>query len=446
MSHIQKEMLELLYITIMNKLYEIKNGKLIYLGYDLTKYAEKYHTPLKICFLDVITKRVNELKEAFKIAKENLNYKRAFVYLNANKANYGYKEIETAFQSADGLETSSCYDLKLTKSIMKDSKKYLVCNGYKLQDYVDEIIDAYKSNMNIIDVIDSVSEYEMLKKANLPLNVGLRIHIESQYSLGENDRFGLNDDEFNYILNDLKNTKLQLKMIHYHQRGFDYEEAPFKTNFVKVFEKYYVRAAKKYSTVDSFNMGGGTPLPIDGDFDYPKWATFVLSMLKEIAEKNGLVEPYLFSENGKYSQKDATVTIYKVVGKKNTNKYPWLIVDGSLLIAMPEHYALGEPIEVLPINDLDKKMNKFCLAGITCDCDDVLFDHHLGYVELPESDNLYIGLLGTGSYQNSMNGKGGVHHCLLPEEKDLVIYNKDGKEIVEVRKELQTIDDIMKII
>ena len=81
---------------------------------------------------------------------------------------------------------------------MKDSKKYLVCNGYKLQDYVDEIIDAYKSNMNIIDVIDSVSEYEMLKKANLPLNVGLRIHIESQYSLGENDRFGLNDDEFNY--------------------------------------------------------------------------------------------------------------------------------------------------------------------------------------------------------------------------------------------------------
>ena len=147
------------------------------------------------------------------------------------------------------------------------------------------------------------------------------------------------------------------------------------------------------------------------------------------------------SENGKYSQKDATVNIYKVVGIKNTDNYPWNIVDGSLLIAMPEMYALGEPIEVRPINDLDKEMVKSYLAGITCDCDDVYFEKDKGYINLPKSDELYIGLMGTGSYQNSMNGKGGVHHCLLPEEKDLVI--NDGK--ITVRSELQTIEDIYKI-
>ena len=49
--------------------------------------------------------------------------------------------------------------------------------------------------------------------------------------------------------------------------------------------------------------------------------------------------------------------------------------------------------------------------------------------------------MGTGSYQNSMNGKGGVHHCLLPEEKDLVI--NDGE--VTIRSELQSIEDIYKI-
>ena len=41
-----------------------------------------------------------------------------------------------------------------------------------------------------------------------------------------------------------------------------------------------------------------------------------------------------------------------------------------------------------------------------------------------------------------MNGKGGVHHCMLPEEKDVIIYNKNGTELVKVRKELQTIEDI----
>ena len=99
----------------------------------------------------------------------------------------------------------------------------------------------------------------------------------------------------------------------------------------------------------------------------------------------------------------------------------------------------------MPISNLGKPMIKTRLGGITCDCDDVFFDHKKGYIELPNSDNLYIGLIGTGSYQNSMNGKGGVHHCLLPEEKDLVVYTENEERVV-VRKELQTVEDILKII
>ena len=431
----------------MNKLIDIKNGDLIYLGYNLKDYAIKHGTPLKICFLDVIKLRVETLKNSFSKAIKELNYNGKFVYLNANKANYGMKEIMTSFNSGDGLETSSHYDLILTKRIMKNSDKYLVCNGYKLDDYLNEVEDAYSNGLNIIDVIDSISEYESLKKRNINLNVGLRIHIPSAYSIEEeNDRFGLIDKDFEYILNDIKNTKLNLKMIHFHQRGFDYEDDKFEENFIKVFEKYYVKASKMYDSIDSFNMGGGTPLPLDGAFDYDAWAKKVISLLQKIAHKYGVKEPNLFSENGKYSQKDATVTIYKVVGQKNTNKYPWLILDGSLLIAMPEHYALGEPIEVKALNNLDKEPSKVCLAGITCDCDDVLFDHKLGYMLMPNGDNQFVGLLGTGSYQNSMNGKGGVHHCLLPEEKDLIIYTENGKLKEEIRKNLQSIEDIIKSI
>ena len=87
---------------------------------------------------------------------------------------------------------------------------------------------------------------------------------------------------------------------------------------------------------------------------------------------------------------------------------------------------------IKPINNLDKPMAKARLAGITCDCDDVYFNKETGYFLIPECDDDLIGLLGTGSYQNSMNGKGGVHHCMLPEEKDVIIFDKNGKEIVKV--------------
>lgn len=432
----------------MKKLREFKNGELFYNGYSLTSLAKKYGTPLKITFLDVIKEHIISLKQSFDKAIKELNYPAKFVYLNANKANYGGKEVLEAYKHADGLETSSYYDLLFTRAIYEDhndKKKVIYCNGYKLQDYVDEIIDCFDNGFDITDIIDSVSEYEMLKASKKAIKVGLRVHLAALYAEeGEpikNDRFGLTKEDYDYIIEDIKNTNLILTTIHFHQRGFDYEEEKFKINFEKAFYEYYVNAAKKYQSVVNFDMGGGTPLPTDGEFDYDAWAVEVIKILQEASSKNGVTMPNLLSENGKYSQKDSTVNVYKVVGKKNTDEITWNIVDSSLLIALPEMYALGEPIDVMPINNLDKKMVKSYLAGITCDCDDVYFEKDKGCIMLPDVDDLYIGCIGTGSYQNSMNGKGGVHHCLLPEEIDLVI--SEGKE--EIRANLQSIDEIMKL-
>ena len=431
----------------MKRLKEIKDNQLYYNGYSLKDLAIKYGTPLKITFLDVIKDHVLSLKNAFDKAIKELNYPASFIYLNANKANYGALEVLETFKWGDGLETSSYYDLLYTYEFFKKYKdynhKYLVCNGYKQNDYLDKIINIKKEGIKIIDIIDSIEEYEYLKSKKVDLEIGVRIHIPSAYKEENdtitNDRFGLIEEDINYILNDVKNTNLILSTIHFHQRGFDYEEDKFRLNFEKVF-KYYVKAAKLYNTVVNFDMGGGTPLPLEEGFDYDKWAKDVLKLITNLCNKYQVKCPSLLSENGKYSQKDATINVYKVVGIKKTDKYPWNIIDGSLLIALPEMYALGEPIEVRPINDLDHKMVKSYLAGITCDCDDVYYEKDKGYIDLPQSDNLYIGLLGTGSYQNSMNGKGGVHHCLLPEEIDLVI---DGKNEV-IREKLQSIDDILK--
>ena len=437
----------------MTKLLEEKEGQLYYAGYNLYNLAKKYGTPLKITFLDVIKMRIRNLKESFDQAGKEIDYKGKFLYLNANKANYGLEEIYSAYQQGDGLETSSYYDLLLTGKIFRneqDKKRLIVCNGYKSIDYLKAIISLYKDGYKIIDVIDSYDEYLFLKEQNIDLEVGLRIHLSALYAEegeAKDDRFGLTKEEFLKIVDDISNTRLVLSTIHFHQRGFDYEEEKFEENFLKVFEEYYVYAKKKIKTIHNYDIGGGTPLPLSDDFDYYKWAKYVLGLLKKEANKYGIEEPDLLSENGKYSQKDSTVNIYKVLTRKNIGEYPWHIIDGSLLIALPEHYALGEPIEVLPINDLDKTKIKGLLGGVTCDCDDVYFLKDRGYIELPDSKDLYIGLLGTGSYQNSMNGKGGVHHCLLPEEKDVIIYRDDKNQNIEkIRKEIQTIDDIFALI
>jgi len=436
------------------KLIEEINGNLYYDGTCLKDLAIKYGTPLKVTFLNLIKERVLNLKNTFDKVINDIDYKGKFIYLNANKANYGAKEVFESFKYADGIETSSYYDLLYSLDIFKKHPEYknkiIYSNGYKEPSYVDAIINANSAGYDITDIIDSLNEYEYLKERKANIKVGLRVHLESQYSeegdIIENDRFGLNKEEFDYIIDDLSKTNLTLTTIHFHQRGFDYEKDKFTINFKKAFNNYYVKAKKKYNTVINFDMGGGTPLPLSNDFDYFSWASYTLNMLHEIAKENSFEDPNLISENGKYSQKDSTVNIYKVVGKKNTDKYPWYIVDSSMLIALPEMYALGEPITVKPINELDKPMLKVRIGGITCDCDDVYYYKDKGYFEIADSkEDLYIACLGTGSYQNSMNGKGGVHHCLLPEEIDLVINKENNTETHTIRHNLQTIEEIENI-
>lgn len=436
----------------MKKEITLTNSSLFYNDTNLTDLAKKYGTPLKITFLDLIRKRVNELTQVFNKVIEENNYRGNFIYLNANKANYGALEIEESYTYAKGLETSSSYDLSLTKAIFdkyNDKEKMIVCNGFKDERYLSEIIDMANKGYNIVAIIDSYSEYEVYANTTFshPLEIGLRIHMPSLYSEGEdiqNDRFGLLDSEFKTIVEDVKNhPSLVLSTIHFHQRGFDYEKDKFMENIRECFEKYYVYAKKRVSSVINFDMGGGTPLPVDSVFDYQAWAKLLVDYLAIACQKNDITEPNIISENGKYSVKDSVVNIYKVVGVKNTDVYPWYLLDGSLLIALPEMYALGEEIMVRPINNLDKKMIRARLGGITCDCDDIFYDHKLGYMELPEeSKDLLIACIGTGSYQNSMNGKGGTHHCLLPEEIDLV---KDGEKEF-LRHPLQTIEEMKTIL
>ena len=114
---------------------------------------------------------------------------------------------------------------------------------------------------------------------------------------------------------------------------------------------------------------------------------------------------------------------------------------------MPEMYALGEEIIVEPINNLNRETLKGRLSSITCDCDDVLYDKKKGYFDLPKFDinkeKQFVAILGTGSYQNSMAGKRGWHHCLLPEEIDVVV-DVDGKE--HIRRPLQSFEEVKELI
>jgi arginine decarboxylase len=89
------------------------------------------------------------------------------------------------------------------------------------------------------------------------------------------------------------------------------------------------------------------------------------------------------------------------------------------------------------------------LGGITCDSQDYYSDDaHTNMVFLPKTRKVqYIGFFHTGAYQESLSGFGGIHHCLIPTPRHVLINrNEDGQLEYEIFNEEQTSKQVLKIL
>jgi arginine decarboxylase len=89
------------------------------------------------------------------------------------------------------------------------------------------------------------------------------------------------------------------------------------------------------------------------------------------------------------------------------------------------------------------------LGGMTCDSDDYYNSAKHECYHLPKynKENHYIGFFNTGAYQETIGGYGGLHHCLIPQPKHILIdRDENGILATEVFSEQQTSQDVLKIL
>jgi len=106
---------------------------------------------------------------------------------------------------------------------------------------------------------------------------------------------------------------------------------------------------------------------------------------------------------------------------------------------------------MLPLNRWEDSYERVFLGGLTCDSDDYYnSEQHTNAIYLPvfsETKPLYIGFFNTGAYQESISGFGGVHHCLMPQPKHILIQkNEDGELQYEVFREEQKPEDVLSLL
>jgi arginine decarboxylase len=149
--------------------------------------------------------------------------------------------------------------------------------------------------------------------------------------------------------------------------------------------------------------------------------------VRDVCARRGVEPPTIVGEFGRYTSAEHGAHLFQVVEEKPTalGDAHWYIVDSSLMVALPDSWGIGQKFIVLPLNGYERPPRQVWLGGLTCDSDDVYREAGTpGYLTLPAyhpDEPLYLGFFGTGAYQEMLSGVRGVHHCLLPEAKELII-------------------------
>ena len=443
--------------------FDLSDGNLFFNGVSLKFLIEEYGTPFRLTYLPKIGSQIKKAQNWFNKAIRANSYKGKYYYCYCTKCCHFQHVISEALKHDINIETSSSFDIDLILKLHEEGKirknHVLVHNGYKTEDYIKKILllneMGFKNSITVLDSIEELDKYSGVKNS---IKIGIRMATDLQpQSDYYTSRLGIRPskiiDFYNEKIKD--NDKVQLKMLHFFVDSGIKDNLYYWGEFQKAI-KLFVELKKVCPGMKALNLGGGFPIRnnLGFEYDHKSIVNEIVQNIKELCNNEGVEEPDLFTEFGKYTVGESGAVIFSVLEhkKQNDNEH-WYIINNSLMNTIPDAWSILEKFILLPINHWDKEYQKINIGGISCDHSDYYNSEELNQqVFLPKIDKdtyepLYIGFFHTGAYQDAISGYGGIKHCLIPSPKHIVVdRDKTGNFITKVFREQQEPEDMLRIL
>jgi arginine decarboxylase len=447
--------------------FDLRDDYLTFHGISLKYLIEKYGTPFKLIYLPRIGDQIKKARNLFNRAIKKQKYKGSYHYCYCTKCCHFSHVVKAAMREGIHLETSSSFDIDLIKKLFNDGvidkSRIIVHNGYKTEDYLNKIIDLHKEGFkNSIVVLDSISELSRLKSkaidAKIKMKIGIRMAIDEEpQSAYYTSRLGIrHSDIINFYKKEIKDSdNIELKMLHFFVDSGIKDSLYYWGEFQKA-SKLFIDLKKLCPSLKAINLGGGFPIRnnLGFEYDYEYMINEIVANLKSMCADEGVDDPDIFTEFGKYTVGESGAIIFSVLEQKKQNDAElWYMVDNSLMNTIPDSWSIFEKFILLPINKWNNEYTRVNIGGISCDHSDYYNSEDLNQqVHLPkynskDEEPLYIGFFHTGAYQDSISGYGGIKHCLIPAPKHIIIdRDEKGNFVDTIYRNEQSVDEMLHIL
>ncbi len=424
--------------------FDVNNSELEYMGIPMMDLVKQYGTPLKFTYLPKITENIDRARKYFNVAMSKVDYQGQYVQCYCTKSSHFSFVLEEVLKSNVNIETSSQFDIDIIRSLSEvgklDRSSEIVCNGFKLPDYIDNIAGLMSDGYNnVIPVLDNYEELgQLLDAVEGDINVGVRIASEEEPKFEfYTSRLGIGYKNIvKYYKEFIKdNPRVKLKMLHFFiNTGI--KDTAYYWNELNKCMSVYCELKKVCPELTSLNIGGGFPIKnsLSFDYDYQYIADEIINQVKTACELADVPHPDIYTEFGSFTVGESGGAIYSVMYQKQQNdREKWNMIDSSFITTLPDSWSISKRFLMLPINRWEDNYERVFLGGITCDSDDYYnSEQHVNAIYLPiynPEKVLHIGFFNTGAYQEAIGGFGGIQHCLTPAPKHIIISKDDDGKI-----------------
>jgi arginine decarboxylase len=442
--------------------FTLENNELKFHDIDLMELVEKYGAPLKFTYLPKISQNIHRAKTWFKNAIEKHDYKGGYNYCYCTKSSHFEHVLKEALKNDIHIETSAAFDINIVEKLKASGKisddTYVICNGFKRDQYISNIANLLNSgHRNCIPIIDNYEEIDLLsEEIDGPYKIGIRIASEEEPKFEfYTSRLGIGYKNIVPFYNKKikENEQVELKMLHFFINTGIRDTAYYWNELNKCLQ-VYIDLKKVSPTLDSLNIGGGFPIKnsLHFEYDYQYMVEEIINQIKLTCEDAGVDVPHIFTEFGSFTVGESGGAIYEILYQKQQNdREKWNMINSSFITTLPDTWAISKKFVMLAVNRWNDEYERVLLGGLTCDSDDYYnSEQHTNAIYLPKYRRdrpLYIGFFNTGAYQETIGGFGGLQHCLIPQPKHILIdRDEDGNLRTELFSEQQTSEDLLSIL
>ncbi len=425
--------------------FKVVDNELYFNEVPLMDIIKQYGTPVKLTYLPKISSQIQRAKRLFNVAMAKVDYKGDYNYAYCTKSSHFSFILEEALKNDIHLETSSAFDINIINELYNlgklDKDKFIICNGFKRPQYIENIIELMNNGFNnVVPILDNIYEIDKFNPIiNNKCKVGIRIASEEEPKFEfYTSRLGIRYNEImSFYYEKIKdNPKFELKMLHFFINTGIKDDAYYWNELSKCIN-VYCDLKKICPELEYMNIGGGFPIKnsLAFNYDYEYMAEEIVAQIKAICNQNNVLEPHIFTEFGSFTVGESGAVLYSIINQKKQNdRELWNMIDSSFMTTLPDTWAINQRFIMLAVNNWDKEYERVNLGGLTCDSQDYYnAEAHANAIFLPKINGTgniqYIGLFHTGAYQESLGGYGGIQHCLIPSPKHIIIDKDEEGEI-----------------